>query len=47
MTLIGYDEKRNEFKIADPSGWNDGIYWVTYQQFVNSWECYRGAVEVW
>jgi uncharacterized repeat protein (TIGR02543 family) len=47
MTLIGYDEKRNEFKIADPAGWNDGIYWVTYQQFVNSWECYRGAVEVW
>ena len=46
MLLIGYDEETNRFKIADPAGWNNGIYWVSYDTFMNSWDCYRGAVEV-
>lgn len=46
MLLIGYDEETNQFKIADPAGWNNGIYWVSYETFMNSWDCYRGAVEV-
>ena len=46
MVLIGYDEKTDQFKIADPAGWNDGIYWVTGQQFDKSWGCYKGAVRI-
>ncbi len=46
MLLIGYDEETRQFKIADPAGWNGGIYWVSYETFMGSWDCYRGAVEV-
>ncbi len=46
MLLIGYDQESNMFKLVDPAGWNGGIYWVSYDQFMASWECYQGAVEV-
>ncbi len=46
MLLIGYDEETNRYKIADPAGWNGGIYWVSEETFLASWDSYKGAVEV-
>ena len=46
MLLIGYDELTNRYKIADPAGWNGGIYWVSEETFMASWDSYKGAVEV-
>ena len=45
--LTGYDEAAGTFTIADPSGWKDGKYTVSAQTFLNSWQCLRGAVEIW
>ena len=47
MTLYGYDEGNNSFLVADPTGRNDGLYWVSYKTFQNVWTVYPGAVEIW
>ena len=47
MTLMGYNSETKEFLLADPAEWKGPTYWVSYDTFMNSWDCYRGAVEVW
>ena len=47
MTLVGYNSSTGEFKLADPAEWKGPEYWVSYDTFMNSWNCYQGAVEVW
>ena len=47
MTLVGYNSTTGEFKLADPAEWKGPEYWVSYDTFMNSWNCYQGAVEVW
>jgi hypothetical protein len=47
MTLMGYNSETREFLLADPAEWLGPTYWVTYDTFMNSWNCYQGAVEVW
>ena len=47
MTLVGYNSETQEFELADPAEWLGPTYWVTYDTFMNSWNCYQGAVEVW
>lgn len=47
MTLLGYNSETNEFLLGDPAEWLGETYWVTYDTFMASWNCYQGAVEVW
>lgn len=47
MTLLGYNAETNEFLLGDPAEWLGETYWVTYDTFMASWNCYQGAVEVW
>ncbi len=47
MTLLGYDEKQDSWLIGDPAEWLGPTYWVSNDMFMNSWNCYQGAVEVW
>lgn len=47
MTLLGYNSETNEFLLGDPAEWLGETYWITYDTFMASWNCYQGAVEVW
>lgn len=46
MTLLGYNAETNEFLLGDPAEWRGETYWVSYETFMASWDCYQGAVEV-
>jgi uncharacterized repeat protein (TIGR02543 family) len=47
MVLMGYNERTRSFLVADPAEWKGSTYWVSYETFMASWDCYQGAVEVW
>ena len=46
MVLCGYDEGNNSFLVADPTGYQEGQYWIGFQQFKKVWSIYPGAVEI-
>ena len=45
MLLRGFDAKTNTFYVADP--YIDGMEWISWRTFMNSWTVLRGAVSVW
>lgn len=46
MTLLGYNAANGDYLVGDPAEWQGETYWVSHEQFMNSWDCYQGAVEV-
>ena len=45
MLLRGFNPKTNTFYVADP--YIDGMEWISWNTFMNSWTVLRGAVAVW
>lgn len=45
MLLRGFNSKTNTFYVADP--YIDGMEWISWNTFMNSWTVLRGAVAVW